>query len=200
MEKLFLYQNNLLQGVEGAFFRYPFQLILWKERLIGIKGLRGVGKTTMLVEELKYHLGFLAKHLYVSLDHPYFYTHTLYELAETFYQMGGEALLVDEVHKMRDWSGQIKTIYDGFHGLQLIFTASSALDIYRGGADLSRRVLTFSLGGLSFREYLHLYHGILIEPFTLTDLLEHHMGHAAQITALCKPLALFREYLAKGYF
>src|SRR5690606_32880000 len=88
----------------------------------------------------------------------------------------------------------------GFHGLQLIFTASSALDIYRGGADLSRRVLTFSLGGLSFREYLHLYHGILIEPFTLTDLLEHHMGHAAQITALCKPLALFREYLAKGYF
>jgi predicted AAA+ superfamily ATPase len=200
MEKLFQYQNNLLSSIDGGFFRYLFSRIPWKERFVGIKGLRGVGKTTLLLQYLKYQLGPSEKNLYVTLDHPYFYTHSLYELAESFYHAGGETLLVDEVHKMSNWSGQIKTIYDGLPEVQVVFTASSALDLYRGEADLSRRVLTFSLAGMSFREYLHLYHGLQFEPVELPDLLANHLSLAGQVTSRCRPLALFRDYLISGYF
>lgn len=89
------------------------------------------GKTTLLLQYLKYNLIDTNKHLYVTLDHPYFYSNTLYDLAQSFYQLGGQTLLVDEVHKMKDWSRQIKIIFDGLPGLQLIFTSSSALDLYR---------------------------------------------------------------------
>lgn len=200
MDKLFQYQTDLLQSINNQFFRYPFAGISWKDRFIGIKGLRGVGKTTLLLQHLKYNLTSNGKHLYVTLDHPFFYNNSLYDLAQSFYQMGGETLLVDEVHKMKDWSGQIKIIYDGLPGLQMIFTSSSALDIYRGGADLSRRVFTYRLAGLSFREYLELYHHIKYPVIPLTDLLRDHQVHAAAISQLCRPLALFKDYLSSGYF
>ena len=200
MEKLFQYQNSILKRVSDGFFRPAFQKIPWQERFVGIKGLRGVGKTTLLLQHLKYDLGVSAEHLYVTLDHPYFYSHSLYDLAESFYHRGGVTLLVDEVHKMQNWSEQIKIIYDGLSELQLVFTASSALDIFRGGADLSRRVLTFSLNGLSFREYLQFYHDIRLEPIRLSELLANHIHLATHISAQFRPLALFKDYLQRGYF
>ena len=200
MDNLIQYQTNLLQKIDNQFLRYPYNSIAWKERYVGIKGLRGVGKTTMLLQHLKFQLGVDGKHLYATLDHPYFYDHTLYDLAQSFYQLGGETLLVDEVHKMKDWSSQIKIIYDGFPSLQMIFTSSSALDLYRGEADLSRRVVTYHLGGLSFREYLELYHDIRYPRIEWQDLLHHHRAHASELTKTFRPLPLFKDYLKRGYF
>ncbi len=189
-----------MQNISNDFNRYLFKKIQWNDRFVGIKGLRGVGKTTLLLQHLKYNLIDTNKHLYVTLDHPWFYTHSLYELAQSFHQLGGQTLLVDEVHKMKDWSGQIKIIFDGLPALQVIFTSSSALDLYRGEADLSRRVLSYQLAGLSFREYLQLYHGIHYPVIDLQELLQHHTHHAAAITKLCKPLALIKDYLKRGKF
>jgi predicted AAA+ superfamily ATPase len=200
MEKLFQYQAGLLQNISNNFHRYLFKDIAWNDRFVGIKGLRGVGKTTLLLQHLKYNLVDTTKHLYVTLDHPYFYSNTLYDLAQSFYQLGGQTLLVDEVHKMKDWSSQIKIIFDGLPGLQIIFTSSSALDIYRGESDLSRRVLTYQLAGLSFREYIDLYHNIHYPKIEFQDLLQNHPTHANAITNLCKPLALMKDYLRRGYF
>ncbi|MDE3213552.1 MAG: ATP-binding protein [Bacteroidota bacterium] len=200
MDKLFQYQAGLLQSISNNFSRYLFEKIQWNDRFVGIKGLRGVGKTTLLLQHLKYNLIDINKHLYVTLDHPYFYSDTLYDLAQSFYQLGGQTLLVDEVHKMKDWSRQIKIIYDGLPGLQLIFTSSSALDLYRGESDLSRRVLSYQLAGLSFREYLQLYHNIHYPRIELPDLVQNHRLHANAIASLCKPLALIKKYLQSGYF
>ncbi len=200
MEKLFQYQAGLLKNISNDFNRYLFKDIRWDDRFVGIKGLRGVGKTTLLLQHLKYNLQDTNKHLYVTLDHPYFYSNTLYDLAQSFHQLGGETLLADEVHKMKDWSRQIKIIFDGFPGLQLIFTSSSALDIHRGESDLSRRVLTYQLPGLSFREYLELYHNINYPRIEFPDLLQNHTIHSAALSKLCKPLALIKDYLKRGYF
>lgn len=200
MEKLFQYQAALLQNISNDFNRYLFDKIQWNERFIAIKGLRGVGKTTLLLQHLKYNLKDATQHLYVTLDHPYFYSHTLYDLAQSFYQLGGRTLLVDEVHKMKDWSRQIKIIFDGLPDLQVIFTSSSALDLFRGEADLSRRVISYQLTGLSFREYLQFYHGVNYPLIELEELLRNHTLHSEAITKLCKPLALMKDYLKRGYF
>lgn len=200
MEKLFQYQAALLQKTNNDFNRYLFNQIQWGERFVGIKGLRDIGKTTLLLQHLKYNLKNTTKHLYVTLDHPWFYNNTLYDLAQQFYQLGGKTLLVDEVHKLKDWSRQIKIIYDGLPDLQLIFTSSSALDLYRGEADLSRRVLSYQLKGLSFREYLSFFQGIHYPKISLTDLLQNHVQITNDLTSSFKPLALFPDYLKKGYF
>ncbi|MEM6317102.1 MAG: AAA family ATPase [Bacteroidota bacterium] len=200
MEQLVQYQANLLGSISNNFTRYAYNKLPWNSRFLGIKGFRGVGKTTMLLQYLKYELADYTKHLYVTLDHPYFYQQSLYDLATQFYQLGGQTLLVDEVHKLPDWSRQLKIIYDGYPNLQLIFTSSSALDILKGESDLSRRVLTYELSGLSFREYLSLVHGVYFPTYTLSEIINHHTTIAAEIVAKIKPLALFKDYLQRGYY
>lgn len=200
MQKLIQYQANLLATVNQDFVRYAYSNLPWSSRFLGIKGFRGVGKTTMLLQHLKYDLKNISKHLYVTLDHPYFYQNSLYELTDEFHKLGGKTLLVDEVHKITDWSRQLKIIYDGFPDLQLIFSSSSALDILRGESDLSRRVLVYELGGLSFREYLSFFHQIDFPVLTLKEILEKHTIIASEITSRIKPIALFKEYLENGYY
>lgn len=200
MNQLFQYQTTLLQGINQKFTRYAYPKLPWKARFLGIKGFRGVGKTTMLLQYLKYELEDLSKHLYITLDHPYFYQHSLYDLVEQFHLLGGETILVDEVHKLPDWSRQIKIIYDGFPKMQLIFTSSSALDILKGESDLSRRVLIYELGGLSFREYISFVHQIDFQAYTLPEIIENHQEIAQEIIGKIKPIALFQDYLQRGYY
>ncbi|MEM8523825.1 MAG: AAA family ATPase [Bacteroidota bacterium] len=200
MQQLIQYQANLLANINQDFVRYFYANLPWTSRFLGIKGFRGVGKTTILLQHLKYDLKDTSKHLYVTLDHPYFYQNSLYELADDFYKLGGKTLLVDEVHKVSDWSRQLKIIYDGFPDLQLIFSSSSALDILRGESDLSRRVLVYELGGLSFREYLSFIHQVELPVWSLKEIINQHTSIAQEITSKIKPIALFKNYLESGYY
>ena len=200
MEELISYQNNLLKSVDNKWHRYLYDFLKTDERLLGLKGLRGVGKTTMLLQFLKYTYDDRNKGLYVTADHPYFYQNTLFGLAEEWNNLGGRLLLIDEVHKYENWSRELKLIYDGFPDLQLIFTSSSALDLYKGESDLSRRLVTQTLEGMSFREYLSLKHNINFGVMPLEDILSKHHETTQNIVSIFKPIPLFKSYLKEGYF
>lgn len=198
LDRLYTFQAALLKPVDNQFTRSLSRTIDWKQRMVGIKGLRGIGKTTLLLQHLKYKLG--EKGLYVTADHPWFYDHSLLDLAEEFEQNDGQVLLIDEIHKYPQWSAQLKNIYDGHPQLKVIFTASSALDVQKGQADLSRRVFTYELTGLSFREYLRFFHGQEHPQFTLEELLRNPQRAASRLAFPKKVLPLFKSYLHNGYF
>lgn len=202
MEELITYQNNLLKHTEQHWQRYLFNQLKKEERLLGIKGIRGVGKTTLMLQYLKQTSVSGVKGLYVTAEHPYFYHNTLFDLANTWYMYGGRLLLVDEVHKYENWLRELKLIYDGFPDLQLIFTSSSALDLYKGEADLSRRLISQQLHGISFREFISLHYGKHFSPISLDEILQNHLSISQNIVnELNKPiLLLFKEYLKWGYF
>jgi predicted AAA+ superfamily ATPase len=172
----------------------------WDNRLIGIKGARGVGKTTLVLQYIKKYINPTETALYTSLDHLYFMENKLYDLAEGFYQKGGKLLALDEVHRYPNWSTEIKNIYDDFPDLKLIFTGSSLLQINKAKADLSRRAVMYNMPGLSFREYLQFETGILFNAVRLTQLLENHRQISSEIISKIKPLAYFHDYLKYGYF
>jgi Predicted ATPase (AAA+ superfamily) len=121
MNVLFEFQENLLRPVTNDFRRYLHNQINWKQRMIGIKGPRGAGKTTLLLQHLKYDLGLPSNALYITADHTWFYNHTLLDTANDWYKQGGEILFIDEVHKYPNWSVELKNIYDGLPGMQVIF-------------------------------------------------------------------------------
>lgn len=195
MEQLYITYNQLLKTVDVSFVRYMYSRIKWSGRMLGLVGPRGVGKTTMLLQHIKLHLP-IDKTLYVSADNLYFVDHSLVELADTFVKRGGEHLIVDEIHKYSGWSRELKQVYDTHPDLQLIFTGSSILDIYKGVSDLSRRAPIYEMQGLSFREYLYLFHRIEVPVYSLADIL----SHKAIIPGVSHPLPLFSDYLKRGYY
>ncbi len=199
MESLIEFQENLLRFVRNDFRRYLHKQINWEQRMIGIKGPRGTGKTTLMLQYLKYDLGVPDNALYVTADHTWFYTHTLLDTANDWYRQGGKILIIDEVHKYPNWSVELKNIYDGLPEMQVIFSASSALDIYRGEADLSRRVITYTLPGLSFREFLSFTVGLSFSPIKIEDITNNHREISRQITEELRPLPEFKRYLQVGY-
>jgi len=172
----------------------------WSNRFIGIKGSRGVGKTTLLMQYIKLHFVPDHKVLYASLDHFYFSDNRLYDLANDFYKKGGELLALDEVHRYPTWSTELKNIYDDFPGLRVIFTGSSLLQLRRATADLSRRAVMYEMPGLSFREYLNIETGREIQPLTLEELITHHVELAIGLISGLKPLAYFSGYLEYGHY
>jgi len=167
--------------------------------MIGIKGPRGAGKTTLLLQHLKFGLRDRNKGLYVTADHTWFYTNTLLDTAMDWYKQGGEILMIDEVHKYPNWSRELKNIYDGIPQLKVVFSASSALDIYRGQADLSRRVISYSLPGLSFREYLEFTGTAVFQAISLDDILNRHKEISQEIASVVRPLQAYNKYIKKGY-
>lgn len=200
MQELLSFQDNLLKQTQADWFRYLYYQLPIAEKMIGIKGLRGVGKTTLLLQYLKYEWKNPETALYVTADHPYFYQNSLFELAGEWERWGGALLLIDEVHKYANWSRELKLIYDGFPQLKVIFTSSSALDLYRGESDLSRRLITRTLNGLSFREYLSL-HKIIEHPAVyLPDVLQNHKNISREINNSIKILPHFKDYITSGYF
>jgi len=200
MEKLILRFTARLKDVPLGFRRYLYYRINWQDRLIAVKGSRGVGKTTMLLQYIKENYKVNEQVLYVSLDDIYFQGNSLVDLAEEFYQNGGKYLFLDEVHKYPNWSLEIKNIYDNYTDLQIVFTSSSLLEIYKGDADLSRRAVSYELKGLSFREYLKLENDLEIKPIKLEDILDNHLELAAEITTKIKILPKFKQYLKTGYY
>lgn len=192
---LYSYMESLLKQTPLKFKRYKYNEIEWSARLIGITGPRGIGKSTMLRQYIIEHRN-EGHHLYIAADHLYFSIHNLTELADEFAKDGGTHLYIDEIHKYKGWSRELKLIYDLHPELHIIFTGSSVLDIQQGEADLSRRALMYSMQGLSFREYLLLYHDISSPVFTLDDIL----NHKAEIPGVLHPLPYFRQYLKDGYY
>ena len=195
MEQLFEYFDRKLRETPTDLVRYMYERIAWGGHALGLVGPRGVGKSTLLLQYIKMQLG-TKDTLYVSADHLYFSSHSLVEVADRFYKMGGKHLFVDEIHKYKGWSAEVKQIYDSYADLQLVISGSSILDITKGVADLSRRVPIYEMQGLSFREYLHLFHGIRMKAVSMEQLLRHAYG----IPGLEHPLPLFHDYLRRGYY
>ncbi len=189
------FMEGQLKQTTATFHRYMYDKISWNSRMFGLVGPRGVGKSTMVLQYMKEHRP-TQKMLYVSADHLYFTTHTLVDTAAEFVKEGGEQLFIDEIHKYENWSRELKQIYDSYPELKVGFTGSSVLDIYKGHADLSRRAPIFMMQGLSFREYLTLFHQIEASVYALDDILHLKVS----IPALNHPLPLFREYLRTGYY
>lgn len=194
------YQITLIKQVNNKFYRSIYHRIDWNTRMIGLKGPRGSGKTTLMLQHLKYHTDKKKKPLYITMDHPYFYKQaSLFETVQEYYQYGGRYLFIDEVHKYEHWSRELKVIYDGFPDLNVVFSASSALEIYKGESDLSRRVITYNFPGMSFREYLKLKHNINFEIIKLSDIIKNHQSIAVNLVMQFQPLPLFHLYLEEGY-
>lgn len=199
MESLFEFQESIIRPVKNDFRRYLHDQINWDHRMIGIKGPRGAGKTTLMLQHLKYDLGLSPEALYLTADHNWFYNHTLLDTANDWHKQGGKILFIDEVHKYPNWSIELKNIYDGLPDMKVIFSASSALDIYRGEADLSRRAIIYLLPGLSFREFLKFTKGVSFDAVTLEEIRSKHQNLSRVITESIHPLPAFRRYLEIGY-
>lgn len=195
MEQLFEYFKRKLKDTPTDLVRYKYNEIEWRGHALGLVGPRGVGKSTMLLQYIKMQLE-EKDTLYVSADHLYFTSHTLVDLADRFYKMGGKHLFIDEIHRYEGWSVEVKQIFDSYSDLQLVISGSSILEITKGMADLSRRVPIYEMQGLSFREYLHLFHGIRMDALPMGKLLRHDYG----IPGVEHPLPLFQDYLRRGYY
>lgn len=200
MELLLSKSESLVNQQKSTFKRYLYHQIKWNNRLIGIKGARGTGKTTLLLQYLKSLQLKPTEAAYFSLDDLYFTTHALADTAESFYRGGGKYLFLDEVHKYAGWSRHIKNLYDFYPDLKIFFTGSSIIDIAREEADLSRRALMYDLQGLSYREYLSLRKIISIPAFTIDDILGADKQWRASFPTDFRPLQYFEDYLQHGYY
>ncbi|MDR0567149.1 MAG: AAA family ATPase [Prevotellaceae bacterium] len=172
----------------------------WSDRLIGVRGARGVGKTTLLLQRIKKFLGNTPESLYVSLDNLWFAEHSLLDLADFFVKRGGKFLLLDEVHKYPSWPQAIKNLYDDFPDLKVVFTGSSLLEILNARADLSRRAMMYDIQGLSYREFLNITQKTDFREVALSDILTSQKEISDEILKKVKPLQFFSDYLRYGYY
>jgi hypothetical protein len=200
MEELYQDFNRLIETTSVNFQRYVYPEIDWEDRLISIIGPRGTGKTTMILQHIKKHFPQRNKALYISLDNILFTKTELKPIAHEFYTMGGTHLFIDEVHRYPNWAIEIKNIYDSYPDLHIVFTGSSILEIYKSNADLSRRVISYHLHGLSFREFLQLEYDINTSMISLNDILGNHVEIASKLCAEIKVIPAFKAYLEYGYY
>ena len=196
MRTLVARYRNILKNVDTSYVRNIHSTIPWNDRLIAILGARGVGKTTLVLQHIKLYED-VDTTLFVYADDLWFSTHSLVTLAEIFYTNGGRVLYIDEIHKYKNWSQEIKNIYDQYPDLKVRYTGSSILDLQKGSHDLSRRVLEFQMHGLSFREYVALRYGADIPIHTLEQVLANKIEFPYTDY---RPVALFKEYLRQGYY
>ena len=201
LNSLYRTSLRLTQQTSVKFHRYLYHQINWDNRLTAIKGARGVGKTTMLLQSIKENFtAHPERALYVSLDNLWFANRSLTEVVDYHYTHGGTHLFIDEVHKYPSWQTLMKNIYDEYPDLHIVFTGSSMLKIDHSKADLSRRMSEYTLRGLSFREFLKFEADIDTPAISLEDVLENHQAIAMELTSKTKILPLFEKYLNDGYY
>lgn len=208
MEKLRKLSQHFLKIKDSEYRRYLIQTTKFTHRMNAIIGQRGIGKTTTLVQLLLDHAEgdrFDKRILYIQADHFQVGSSSLYEIAEQFQAYGGKWLAFDEIHKYPDWSGELKSIYDTFPDLSVYASGSSALKIHQGTHDLSRRVISHKMQGLSIREYLELIHSVKLSTYSLQDLLKNHEKICDNILEILekknlKILPEFSRYLKVGYY
>ena len=202
MDSLIRRHLNRMQTVNLGFVRSLMDEIDWNERLLMIKGQKGVGKTTLMTQRILQIFGptNTTDVLYVSLDNIYFGTHKLLDFIEQFHAQGGKYLFLDEVHKYKGWSLEVKNAYDEFTDLHIVLSGSSLINLSDGEADLSRRCISYTMLGLSFREYLQMFHQKGFRRRTLQEILTDGNSICAEVNAQMRPLPLFSEYLRYGYY
>jgi uncharacterized protein len=198
MDVLFEFSNHMVDTLADGILRLLLDEIDWKQRLIVIKGARGVGKTTLMLQRLKNLPPKEA--LYVSCDHFYFLENRLFDTVRQFHRQGGKVIFIDEVHKYEDWSREIKNIYDTFPQLKVVLSSSSILNLLKGNGDLSRRLAVYELNGLSFREFVQIESGKKLPVFSLSQILEDPNVAIAKIKKEIVPLAYWDDYIKYGYF
>lgn len=199
LEELISIHQEVMAATPITFQRYLYSKINWKALGLCILGDRGVGKTTLLCQNLLERYKTPDRALYLSADYVNVISYGLFKIAQQFFSLGGEALYIDEVHKYPDWSTEIKNILDAYKGHQVVFSASSSLDLNKSKGDLSRRVVYHRLLGLSFREYLLLSEGVQLPVLTLEEILNNHVAISSDFTSL-PILKHFQDYLKHGYY
>lgn len=199
LEKLFAKSSQILKLQNYSYKRYFYHTINFNDKMVGILGSRGVGKTTVIIQHLNALDVPKRKILYFSADSIMASSLSLYEIADEFSKSGGMVLAIDEIHKYKDFEKELKEIYD-FLDLKVIFSGSSALQLEHKKADLSRRAVLYRVKGLSFREFLELKLDKKFQSYTLEDILQNHIDIADEIVSLIKPFEYFKEYLQYGYF
>lgn len=195
MDNLIRIYKKLLRETDTGFLRYLYNDIDWSNRIVGIRGPRGVGKTTLMLQHIKKDLD-AGDVLYINADDIYFSDHKIIDLAERLVQKGIHYLFIDEIHKYKDWSKELKLIYDYYSELKVVFSGSSVLDLNKGASDLSRRAVVYHLYGLSFREYLKLFQDITVPVFVLDEMI----AGGPETVELKTPLLYFEDYLKRGYY
>lgn len=200
MEQLFTKHIQLISALNTKFTNNLYSKLPWNERLVGITGARGVGKTTLILQHIKNNFDFNNEILYFSFDNISFNYNSLVEFAEEFVKQGGKQLFIDEIHKYPNWSQELKNIYDSIPELKIVFTGSSILDIHKGKADLSRRALIFDMQGLSYREYLQIELNKNFQKYSLNEILTNHKKISIELYNKIKPFAYFDKYLKSGYY
>jgi uncharacterized protein len=200
MDKLYVFHHRLVSKTNTKFTRYLKDQVNRESQLIGIKGARGVGKSTLLLQHIKANFAKGDQALYISMDSLAVKPCTLFEIAEHHHNRGGTHLFIDEIHKYVDWSRELKSLYDLYPELRLVFSGSSILQVYNSFGDLSRRAITYDLPGLSFREFVNLETSSSFEPLQLKDILTNHVELAEEMVKHIKVLAYFENYLRYGYY
>ncbi|MCQ2205023.1 MAG: AAA family ATPase [Bacteroidales bacterium] len=199
MQTLFKIYDDLLSHLNPWIKRGLMDDIDWSARLIGIKGSRGIGKTTFLLNYAK-SVGKDKKCLYVDLNNFYFATHTIISLVDDFCKLGGHTLLLDQVYKYPEWSKELRYCYDNYPSLHIVFAGSPVMRLKEENPELHGLVKVYSLEGFSFREYLNYMAGTTFPKYSVDEILENHKHIAQEVVAKVKPLAYFSDYLHHGFY
>ena len=200
MKNLVNIHNNLLEQSYTTIRRELLDEIDWNQRIIGIKGFRGVGKTTFLIDIIKEKFPNDKTCLYVNLNNFYFTKRKIISFADEFYKTGGKTLILEQIHKYPDWASELKICYNSFPELQIIFSASPVLRVLEENSELHDIAKIYHLEGFSFREYLNFQSNLNFRRYTLQEILTDHINITQEITREIKPLAFFNEYLKNGFY
>jgi len=189
-----------IDKISLQFKRSLLSTIHWESRMIGIRGARGVGKTTLILQYIKENFTLNETIIYISLDDIFFSSNSLSDYVDEFIKKGGKYIFIDEVHKYKNWSIELKNIYDNYSELKIVFTGSSILPLIKSKADLSRRAVMYDMQGLSFREYLNINNNLDLKAFSLSDILTNHLELCMIINKKIKPILEIERYNKKGYY